>query len=645
MCGIAGYSLAKPEALSASVLLAMSRAIAHRGPDDEGLTFIGADFQAVHSFSTSDSARGVSLPVISPEASLPHRIALAHRRFAIIDLSVAGHQPFWTSDGRLGCAFNGEIYNYVELRDELAKSGVAFRTRSDTEVLLEAYRAWGERCFERFNGFWALALYDRERGEVLLARDRVGKAPLYVARCDGGLWWCSEIKGLRAGLGDGRFRVNDQAVLDYVRSAWRDVDNSTFYEGISTFPRASWAWVGEDGRWSPTTYWQIPRRRLTTRAIAIGEAAAGLRSRLEEAVRLRMRADVPVGFELSGGLDSSSLVSLAATRGFSLDAFTVAFPEPEANEEPFARQVAERYAAQVRYSVIEPPPGQFFERADRYVALLDEPFHSPNLETNQGTWRAMAARNIRVSFNGAAGDEVLAGYSHYLEPFLTHLFTRGHPGVFARELSLALEKLGDVSPGHTALVVTRAIALPMAAKVRARLPWRPSRNDPFQPPPGVARRPGPARELGGLLLDDMGDWHMNYWMRSSNTSCMGVPIELRFPFLDYKVVEFAFQLPLTYLIHDGWFKWILRKAVEDILPPDVAWRRRKLGFPFPLRAWLVENANRFWHAVRALDCPYISVKRLRDGYSRLSQDNPSYLWRLMSLALWWQRCIQGRSLA
>src|SRR5437667_1816068 len=192
----------------------MFRSVAHRGPDDEGLTLICLRSASAIDLATDESARGAKKQyrLEGYKAGLPHQIAFGHRRFSIIDVSPMGHQPFWSSNRKVCVCFNGEIYNYVELRAELKRLGHEFHTDSDTEVLAEAYLEWGVKCFNRLNGFWTLSLYDADRGSVLLSRDRIGKTPLYLAKATEGLFWCSEMKGLWAALGVSTFPVRDQAV-------------------------------------------------------------------------------------------------------------------------------------------------------------------------------------------------------------------------------------------------------------------------------------------------------------------------------------------------------------------------------------------------------------------------------------------------
>lgn len=651
MCGIAGY-LAEDDVRDGRTLLAMTRALAHRGPDDEGLAWLHPPTGRGVSAGTEATARGAACDGDWHEfEAMPHRVGLGHRRFSIVDPSVAGHQPFRSADGRLWLTFNGEIYNHVELRAELEKGGRRFRTATDTEVLVQAFEEWGTEAFERFTGFWALALYDARRGAVLLARDRLGKAPLYLARYGGRLWWASEIKALVAGAGRQALRVRPQAVSDFVVHGWRDIDGRTFYEGIESFPAASHAWLRTDGPFHVERWWELPRARLRERDLSPEEAAAGLRARLDEALRVRLRADVPVGVELSGGVDSSALVGLAAAAGRPVRAYTICYPGSDADEQHWARQVAERYPEQVDYRVVSHAPEDFFAGADAYVAHMEEPFHSPNMLANQAIWRAEAEQGVRVSIGGGAGDELLAGYpSVYFQPFLASLVRSGRLVRLAREAAAYSE--APVARGSRAqlhrmrLAFGRALreSLPLRERARARAAFAARMAGlPVRELPEPHRRPLSGVE--SLLREQMGPWKLAYWLRSGHTNHMQVPVELRAPFLDHRVVEYAMGLPVGVLIRDGWHKWVLRKAVEDLLPPQIVWRRRKTGFPFPYEQWLGESRERFFAALGDSEVPWIDTAALREAWAPLARSRPRELWRMMSVCLWWRRCVEDRPLA
>ena len=648
MCGISGYYAIQTLKRGPHVIERMTQAIAHRGPDDEGLALINPNNGDVRNLLTKDSDPAVKGADMSDShADFAHQIALGHRRYSIIDLSPNGHQPFWSSDGNICVCFNGEIYNYVEIREELEKCGHKFRTTSDTEVLAEAFLEWGVEAFSRFVGFWALSLYDARKGRLLLARDRMGKASLFVSRLNGSLWWSSEIKGLVAGVGDGVLQVRDQAVADFLIYSFRDVREKTFYENVETFPKASYAWVSDDGSIKPVQYWALPDERLSESEITPNEAGEELRSRIAEALRVRLRADVPVGFELSGGLDSSTLMAIAATNGQSVSAFSIGFPGTEADEQSYAKLVYERYRDRAEFHVVNHVFEDVFDVGDYFFGHMDEPVHSPNVLSIQRIWQEMRHQGFRVTISGNAGDELFAGYPGvYHSIYLWSLLQKGELRKFNRECSLFSENPGSMlSTPYIKRFISTLLAgarimggVPrqrMSAKYKMLRASGYGFNGTVEPSMFLQR------SISETLKERMGDMQMNYWLRISNISCMAIPIEIRSPLLDHRVVEFAFQLPASYFIRDGWLKWIVRQAMQDHLPDEILWRTRKSGFPFPYREWLKASKDRFFAEVKNDDNPYVDFQKLAANYDQLARNNPLLLWRFISISLWWKKCVLG----
>jgi asparagine synthase (glutamine-hydrolysing) len=617
MCGIVGYYSPDRPVAGLAPLLALKGAVGHRGPDGQGCVAID---------SRSGRVRELRGAAPDPGGPFPHDVGLGHTRFAIVDLSDAAHQPFWSGDRQLVLVFNGEIYNHVELREELEKLGQRFRSTSDTEVLIASYAEWGLECFERLNGFWALALYDLRRRRLVLSRDRIGRAPLYTAVVGGALYWASEIKALRACCGADAFPLREQAIHDFVQHGWRDVDHGTFYEGVRTLDNASYAVLSRGVSPSPQRFWRLPERRLAEREIPFPDACRELRRLLDDSLRLRERADVPLAMELSGGMDSSSLVALRAARanGAPVAAYTVQFDEPEADESPYARALVARFPGRIEHHLIRPPQLEFWERAHEFVAHMDEPFHAPNVMTNQSVRRQIRRDGFKVVVAGSAGDELLAGYDEYRLPFLRDLLRRGRLAAAGRELAASPHRLG----------LLRAAIGP-----ERRPPGPACAGELVEDAARAGRRP-PAR-FDALMLGNFGPWKLNQWLRVSDAFQYAIPVESRVPFMDHRVVELGFRLPATYLIRGGWGKYVLRRALEDLLPASIAWRPRKMGFPFPLREWLRESKERLLRHARGVEPPGLRVERLPAHYDALVASHPSWLWRFASVVLWHRRCNLG----
>jgi asparagine synthase (glutamine-hydrolysing) len=404
------------------------------------------------------------------------------------------------------------------------------------------------------------------------------------------------------------------------------------------------------GQFDVARYWSLPTSRLAASEISHDEAATELRDRLAEALRVRLRADVPVGFELSGGMDSSALLAIAASGENRLQAFTMGYPGTDADEVPYARLAAERYPGYVQLTVSEQRVEDFFQRADYIVGRMAEPFHSPVILSNQQIWKDMSLRGMRVSISGSAGDEVLAGYaSIYFIPYLWTLLSSGRLRQFDRELtSLSEEPAGRFSRRYV-LSTLKSLSHGLQAAGLSGLGTSRGRRRRRAVDAGLNTDLVPERRpvagLEGLLHEQMTDWQMNYWMRAGNQSSMSLPIEVRFPFLDHRVVELGFTLPLGYLIRDGWMKWILRQATRNLLPPESTFRTTKMGFPFPLAVWLRRSKAEFFSAVRGTDVPAIDLNRFAQSYDQLSVVDPAMTWRLMSVSLWWKKCVLQETLA
>jgi asparagine synthase (glutamine-hydrolysing) len=645
MCGICGYWL-EAAVGGSERLQAMMAAQRQRGPDGSGFALVDSNTwghrECELGRANSFSPDGRVSPV---EVSFAHDIGLGHVRFAIIDLSPGGGQPFWAADRSACLCFNGEIYNYLELRGELEGLGHQFRTQSDTEVLLAAFMQWGERCVTRLNGFWAFAILDLRAKRVFLSRDRIGVAPLYYCVTREGVFWASEIKAVLAAMPGVRRAVNTVAVRDFVAFGLRDVSDETFYEGVRKMPAGTNAWLSKSGPPQLQRYYELPGPENRMRDIGDAEAIVGFRNVVSNAVGVRLRADVPVGFELSGGLDSSMLVRLVAARGNPVAAYTASFGRTAADEAPFARVVVGSFRGGVSHHIISPGMGDFLEVANAFVWQQEEPFHSPVLQTNQAIWQEMAADGIRVSINGGCADELLGGYADvYVYRYIRYLIHN------CQLKTAVLEVLLNKEYGETWFGLGRTRLLMKTIPFLEKLGLSLRRSIPrwMDPLAGCDEVPlatrVPADEVSQFLLDLMGPFLMNYWLSSANKAFMGVPIEVRYPFLDYNVVDYAFRLPLRFLWRDGWLKWIQRKAIGNLLPDEIVWRRRKVGFAFPYGEWLAAHEEVFTRFARECECPFVDAQKLATGYRWLARWRPTYLWRVISTSLWWWRCVRGETL-
>jgi asparagine synthase (glutamine-hydrolysing) len=626
MCGISGIVDLAGHPVESGLLKAMTDAIHYRGPDDEGYVLIAQPKSRFVAYSGPASPEAVreSYPSIeAADGDLRPNIGLSHRRFSIIDLSSGGHQPLFSHDGECCVVFNGEIYNYIELRSELEGLGVTFRSNSDTEVLIESYRAWGTDCFARFNGFWALGLYDFRRKRLILSRDRLGKKPLYWARAGSRVFFASEIKSLLQvpEIGANR-KPNETAIWHWCVDGRRDLEYETLFDGIHSLPAACWTEVDADFPNKTKVFWEVPRHRLREREISIPEAAKLVRETLDDAVRIRLRADVPLAIELSGGMDSSTVLALAAQHTHDrLTTYTVKFPEAQWDEEPFARAIASRYNTD--YRVIEPGLNGFWHHIGAFTWLQEEPYHSPNMQTSQVIWSLMRAEGTKVTLTGSAGDELFAGYSRYYWKAQLENLLRGRLLSFASNWRHWTEREQGGISGLAREIVGALRLRPLVRRLKGAISTLDN-----QYIRGIATpRQHYAASLTDWLREEITNTQIPYWLRSGEKTYMGIPFEARSPFLDYHVVELATRMPTTYLIRNGWHKWILRKAMEDILPADVVWRKVKMGFPYPYERFFAQYRDVIEHIIASARNPYVHLKRK----DRLRED-----WNAISFLLWYE---------
>jgi asparagine synthase (glutamine-hydrolysing) len=628
MCGIAGVLRFDGRPVERVELSRMCRALAHRGPDDEGFLLLNRASARCEAFHGNESIASMKSRTRNIAADGEHFVAdlgLAHRRFSIIDLSPAGHQPF-VDQGRTCCVvFNGEIYNYLELRDELTRLGRVFSSNSDTEVLLEAYKQWGCACFERFIGFWAVALYDFRTQALVLSRDRLGKKPLFWSRVGEVFYFSSEIKALlEVDVIRRSVRVNETVAARWLLHKCKDIDDETFFTGILAFPRASYAQIDRSFSGAATHFWRIPMERMQERDMGISEACRRLRDLLDSAVALRLRADVPVGVELSGGMDSSTIAAIAAEQSRDrLRLYTVAFEDPEWNELAYANAMAKRLG--MEHIILTSPIDSFWKRIYDFIYLEEEPHHAPNLQTNQESWQQMREHGAKVSLNGAGGDECFAGYGNYYSPLMLEMLASGRLKDYWKNA------IGHSESGNIAKTLARPIYVPILES------WRKSRRG------SLARHKylmnlnavkHPASGICGskVLCSDMTSTLMPYWLTSGDRGYMGVPLEVRAPLIDHRIVEFAFRLPISYLLHDGWHKWILRKAMNGILPDEVVWRRKKMGFPFPFKRFFRESRPVLDLVFASARNPYVDMAQ-----RRLFDTD----WKVLSFILWYELFFNG----
>lgn len=644
----------------------MADAIQHRGPDDEGYLLLNTDSGAHALCGGADTATDLCLPPLETATDQPYDLGLASRRLAILDLSAAGHMPMSSEDGSCWIIHNGEVYNYLELRQELTRRGHTFRTETDTEVILAAYDEWGEECLSHFNGMWAFALWDSQRQQFFCARDRLGIKPFYYAYQNGTFYFASEIKALVAG-GQVPVAPNERAIYNYL--AWLDLDYDaeTFFDGIYQLPPSHYLIVRPGQPPAVHRWWDVVPNHGLQAELGPNEAARQTFSLLADAVRLRLRSDVPVGTCLSGGLDSSSIVVLVNHAlqdgalapdliGERQKTFTSCFEDPRFDEREYAELVLAHTGAE-RNFVFPNSEGLLAELFD-LIWHQDAPINSSNTYAQWCVMRCAAERGVKVLLDGQTGDEVLAGYYNtYCPTYAAQLFRAGHWLLAWREL-----RRGAAITGYPWRdLIGRSFyygLVPAALQRRLRLRrdnWALAWLNPdfawrFEGAPWPGQATLETRTLVGRLYHDTFQFILPQLLRYEDRNSMAFSIEARLPFSDYRFLEFIFAQPAGYKIRDGWTKWLLRQAMQEHLPAEVCWRRDKKGFVTPEVIWLQEGVSwlrSLFDGNQALSAPYLKVAQIKQRLPQLLAQEPwvghSHVWRLVNLEVWLRRFMGGQT--
>lgn len=639
MCGIAGVVYSDPvRRVDRQVLSRMAAAIAHRGPDAEGFWI-----------SSEEPADG--LPAESPAT----QVGLVHRRLSIIDLE-SGRQPISNEDGSIQIVFNGEIYNFRELRRDLESRGHSFRTLSDTEVIVHLYEEFGEECVTKLRGMFAFAIWDSRRRRLFLARDRVGIKPLFVRFDSGKLVFGSELKALLAH--GGIPRDLDAAALDEFLHYGMVPGGRCIFRGVEkllpghTLTLDVDTWHVERRR-----YWQL--RFAPDHSLGIHEWQLALLEKLREAVQLHMIADVPVGSFLSGGLDSSLVTGLASgMTPVPLQTFSMGFRESKFNELPAAREVAGHFGTEHTEEVVTPDVADLLPKL---ALFYDEPLADssaiPTFLVSQ-----IAARHVKVVLSGDGGDEALGGYSRYAhdlkEASLRHVLPAWLRGRWLGTLASAWPKADwlprplrmktaltnlSLSPGEAYANTLSLCRQPLRHRLlHPDLRQTPPSSEAARRIAGDGFRNG-CDDLSGMIAADMATLLPDDYLVKVDRASMAHGLEVRPPMLDHEFLELCATIPSQFKIRAGETKWLLRETAKSLLPPSIL-NRPKQGFEIPVDNWLrgplkplfEESVLQSGSAVADLIDQSVARKLFARHASGAGRHG-STLWSLLSLAFWADR--------
>jgi len=612
---------------------AVLQCLEHRGPDDLGwLRFTGAHVELGQEWTAPSS---------EPEA------LLLHRRLSILDTSRSGWQPMGTRDGRYYVVFNGEIHNYVEIREELQGLGYRFTSRSDTEVLLAAYSEWGTLALRRFVGMFAFALLDTQRRTVLLARDFFGIKPLYYLSQDGFLCFGSEIKALLK-FGLSKPQANAERLLFYLRYGMTDFGSQTLLSPVQQLPAAHYLeWSLDSGQSEPQPYWCLESGEELD--ISFEEAAERVRELFMRSVELHLRADVPLGSALSGGIDSSSIVMAIRHLDPTADIHAFSFiPEDNAiSEERWIAVVGRQARAHVH--TVRATAGELTAELDTMMRFHDEPFGSTSAYAQYQVFRAARACGIKVMLDGQGADEILGGYRCYLGARLASLVRQGR---FSKAVQLVqsfsrLDGFGKLQ----GLAYCADYLLPPSWQWAAR---KLTGKDAL--PAWLNRRWFAERGIGPRFVNYTTGKNvlkkslirsvnetLPGLLRYEDRNSMAASVESRVPFLTPDLVSFLAKLPEEYIIApDGTSKAVFRKAMRGIVPDAILDRRDKLGFATPESRWLTLLdgwVRTVLGSDTAHDVPFLNLAVARKEWDSISLGKRPFdfrVWRWLNLIRWTQ---------
>jgi asparagine synthase (glutamine-hydrolysing) len=629
MCGICGkLSFDLERRIEPGLIRAMLGSIRHRGPDDEGV-------------------------YVAPQ------VGLGHRRLSIIDLK-NGHQPLSNEDGTVWIVFNGEIYNFQELRQELLSQGHVFRTQTDTEVIVHLYEELGPRCLEKLRGMFAFAIWDERKRSLLLARDRVGIKPLYYCDTGTALVFGSEIKALLCDP-DVPSEVAP-GIIDRFLTFLYLPGEETLLKGIRKIPPGCFL-VAEDGRTELCQYWDLEFAR-PERTVSLKSAKEELLSLLSETVRLHMIADVPVGVLLSGGVDSTAVLSFTAeSTDKKTSSYTVGFSDSSvADERPYARLAAEAFGS--RHHDMTITAGDFKDFLPQYMWHMEEPVCEPPAIAMYYVSR-LAKQHVKVLLSGEGGDEAFAGYSNYRNLLWLERLKRIYPALndlTAKGLSVGNSLFGSQLLSKYAPLIKAKF--PQYYYSRTSNPFRHTRNclsalyssdfagsidreQTLKPVRRLQAMVDRHHPLDAMLYIDTKTWLPDDLLIKADKMTMANSLELRVPLLDHKVLEFAASLPPQLKVHGLTTKYVAREALKSRIPGPIL-KRKKVGFPVPYDSWLRKELHG-WVCEVLLDRTtinrgYFTASAVRDLLARNERtgEYSKEVFSLVALELWHRAFVEQK---
>jgi len=638
MCGISGIITIKQRE-NINQLIQMSSSMSHRGPDDEGFYIIqNNDLKGIELVSNDSDKKIRNLKNIEDIKSEKFKYGFSHRRFSILDTSINGHQPMLSNNDKIVLSFNGEIFNYKEIKSQLITLGHSFISETDTEVVLKSYIEWGDKCFNKFNGFWAIAILDLDKNKVLLSRDRFGQKPLYYHIKNDNIYFSSEISSLRTVCPEINKLDINSAYL-YLYHDRKDSLTNSMYKDLQVIEPGSFSTINlTNGKFENEYYWEYPKVEDNKKSVK--ELSKELDKLLSDAVKIRLRSDVPIAANLSGGLDSAAIVHYASEvlekEKLKLTTHTFEYSGNKTlSEKDDAALIAEK--CNTNHETLYFNSSDVWKDLRNLVLKIEEPVHNPAAYIQWIAWEKISKMGYKVILHGASNDELMMGYSYYpeiidknkLRNFIMPLNMQGNSVFYYKNIGRIIKWLLKKELFFNKNVTKKHHPKNPIFKeefLNKNIENYNSISTILDSKDGESRR-----------LADFKYLRIPFWNNFMDKSMMSIPIEVRFPFLDVNVVEFCFKNSNKIFYNKGWTKYILRKVLNNKLPNKIVWNNRKKGFTSPTKQWLLDNKLENIDILKSNHklSEFIDIVYIENNYEQI---NTNLLWRIINFSIWVDVC-------